>query len=301
MRNAHGRRPASARRSLRSGVALHVDFVHLHYAARNAQQQPGMPGSMGFTGGIVASNVPPQFEDVTFEQRLGEQLPLDAEVQGRERPRRRARRLLRLAAGGARVRVLPVPDAVPAGDERHFVGAESGAVHSRARTSTSSSSASIRAIHPKRPTRRSAPTWITGPCRRRRTAGISSPATRRPSSGSRGRGFTYQWDEETQQFAHVSGVLVTTPTARCPAISTAWSSHRRTCGWRSSIPARGVWDPSSRNCCSTASTTTRLEGRYGAAFMNILRLGGVLTVGLIVGFIVLMRWRESRHVAERHA
>jgi hypothetical protein len=27
----------------------------------------------------------------------------------------------------------------------------------------------------------------------------------------------------------------------------------------------------------------------------------VLTVGLIVGFIVLMRWRELRHVAERHA
>ena len=25
-----------------------------------AQQQPGLPGSMGFTGGIVASNVPPQ-------------------------------------------------------------------------------------------------------------------------------------------------------------------------------------------------------------------------------------------------
>jgi hypothetical protein len=35
--------------------------------------------------------------------------------------------------------------------------------------------------------------------------------------------------------------------------------------------------------------------------MNILRLGGVLTVGLIVGFVVLMRWRESSHVAERHA
>ena len=37
-----------------------------------------MPGSMGFTGGIVASNVPPQCKDVTFKQRLNEQLPLDA-------------------------------------------------------------------------------------------------------------------------------------------------------------------------------------------------------------------------------
>jgi hypothetical protein len=35
--------------------------------------------------------------------------------------------------------------------------------------------------------------------------------------------------------------------------------------------------------------------------MNILRLGGLLTVGVILGFVVLMRRRESRYVAERHA
>ena len=33
----------------------------------------------------------------------------------------------------------------------------------------------------------------------------------------------------------------------------------------------------------------------------LVGLGGVLTVSLIVGFIVLMRWRESRHAAERRA
>jgi hypothetical protein len=32
---------------------------------------------MGFSSGIVASNVPPQFKDVTFKQRLGDRLPLD--------------------------------------------------------------------------------------------------------------------------------------------------------------------------------------------------------------------------------
>jgi hypothetical protein len=35
--------------------------------------------------------------------------------------------------------------------------------------------------------------------------------------------------------------------------------------------------------------------------MNILRLGGVVTVGFIVGFIVLMRRREMRSATERHA
>jgi protein SCO1/2 len=43
------------------------------------------------------------------------------------------------------------------------------------------------------------------------------------------------------------------------------------------------------------------SGKYGAVFMNIMRLGGVLTVGLVLGFVVLMRLRESRRVAERHA
>jgi hypothetical protein len=35
--------------------------------------------------------------------------------------------------------------------------------------------------------------------------------------------------------------------------------------------------------------------------MNIMRLGGVLTVCFIGGFILLMRRREMRSTAERHA
>src|SRR5688572_31622638 len=59
--------------------ALCIGHSALGIDARvSAQQQPGLPGSMGFTGGIVASNVPPQFKDVTFKQRLGDRLPLDA-------------------------------------------------------------------------------------------------------------------------------------------------------------------------------------------------------------------------------
>src|SRR5262245_4349903 len=63
-------------RALLSLCILHVAFCMTGVSV-SAQQQPGMPGSMGFTGGIVASNVPPQFQDVTFKQRLGDRLPLD--------------------------------------------------------------------------------------------------------------------------------------------------------------------------------------------------------------------------------
>jgi protein SCO1/2 len=35
-------------------------------------------------------------------------------------------------------------------------------------------------------------------------------------------------------------------------------------------------------------------GRYGAAVMNLVRLGGILTVGAMVAFFVMTRRRESR-------
>ena len=62
----------------RALVSLCIVHCAFFMTTLSAQQQPGMPGSMGFSSGIVASNVPPQFKDVTFKQRLGDRLPLDA-------------------------------------------------------------------------------------------------------------------------------------------------------------------------------------------------------------------------------
>src|SRR6185503_4491762 len=68
-------------RQVRARVVVSLCIVHLAFCitgiSLSAQQQPGMPVAMGFSSGIVASNVPPQFKDVTFAQRLGQKLPLD--------------------------------------------------------------------------------------------------------------------------------------------------------------------------------------------------------------------------------
>src|SRR4030095_13139745 len=77
MLNAQRGRPA---RVCVLGCALTFGHWALSIAPVSAQQQPGMPGSMGFSSGIVASNVPPQFKDVTFAQRLGQKLPLAARL-----------------------------------------------------------------------------------------------------------------------------------------------------------------------------------------------------------------------------
>jgi protein SCO1/2 len=43
------------------------------------------------------------------------------------------------------------------------------------------------------------------------------------------------------------------------------------------------------------------SGRYGVVVMNLIRLGGVVTVALVAGFILLMRRRETRTPAEGRA
>jgi len=114
-------------------------------------------------------------------------------------------------------------------------------------------------------------------------------------------GFTYEWDEETQQFSHVSGVLVATPDGRLSRYfyGVEFSPKDLRLALVDSSQGRlgSVVEELLLYCFHYDPST----GKYGAAFMNILRLGGVLTVGLILGFVVLMRRRESRHVAERHA
>jgi len=126
----------------------------------------------------------------------------------------------------------------------------------------------------------------------------SEPEIQRVTSAA---GFTYQWDEESQQFAHVSGVLVVTPDGRLSRYfyGVEFSPKDLRLALVDSGQGRlgSVVEELLLYCFHYDPST----GKYGAAFMNIMRLGAVLTVGLILGFVVLMRWRESRHVAERHA
>ena len=114
-------------------------------------------------------------------------------------------------------------------------------------------------------------------------------------------GFSYRWEERTQQFAHVSGVLTVTPEGRLSRYFYGIEYSPR--------DLRLALVESSENQIGSAVDELLLycfqydpeAGQYGPMVMNIMRLGGVLTAGLIVAFIVVMRWRESRHAAERCA
>jgi protein SCO1/2 len=287
------------------GVRVAVSFCILHFAfcitAVQAQQQPGMPGSMGFSSGIVASNVPPQFKDVTFAQRLGQKLPLDVrftDEAGRSvalgeyfgsRPvvlafvYYQCPMLCTQVMNGisSALKVLPFAP----GNDFDIV-----LVSFDPRDTPEAANAKKRAHLDHWAATPTANGWhfLTG----------TEASIRQVTAAA---GFTYQWDAETNQFAHVSGLLVATHDGTLSRYFYGVEYSPR--DLRLALIDSGdgkigsVVDELLLYCFQYDPS----HGRYGAVFMNIMRLGGVLTVCFIGGFVLLMRRREMRSTAERHA
>jgi protein SCO1/2 len=267
----------------------------------SAQQQPGMPGSMGMTGGIVASNVPPKFKDVTFAQRLGEPLPLDARFTDEEgravtlgdyfgrKPvvlafvYYQCPMLCPLVMNGISSALTVVPFTVGKDFDIVLISFDS-------RDTSAAANAKKRAHLLNWSASDTAAGWhfLSG----------EESEIRRVATAA---GFTYQWDEQTQQFAHVSGLLVATPDGRLSRYFYGVEYSPRDLRMALVDSGQGrlgsVVDELLLYCFHYDPSS----GQYGAVFMNIMRLGGVLTVFLIAGYVVLMRWRETRQIAERHA
>jgi protein SCO1/2 len=114
-------------------------------------------------------------------------------------------------------------------------------------------------------------------------------------------GFTYQWDERLQQFAHVSGVLVTTPGGRLSRYfyGIEYSPKELRLALVDSGEGRvgSVIDELLLYCFHYDPEA----GRYGAVVMNLIRLGGVVTLAVMAGFFLLSRRRVLRTHAEGRA
>jgi len=109
-------------------------------------------------------------------------------------------------------------------------------------------------------------------------------------------GFRYSYDEYNQQFAHASGIMVVTPTgklyryfldikypARDLQLSLVQASDNK---------VGSVFDQALLFCFHYDPA----QGKYGPAIMNLVRLGGVLTV-LGMGIMVLALRRKDRSAA----
>ena len=114
-------------------------------------------------------------------------------------------------------------------------------------------------------------------------------------------GFNYQWDVKTQQFAHMSGVLVITPDGRLSRYFYGIEYSPKELRLALVESGKGAIGSKIDELLLYCFHYDPASGRYGVVVMNLIRLGGVVTVALLAGFILLMRRRETRTPAEGRA
>jgi protein SCO1/2 len=107
-------------------------------------------------------------------------------------------------------------------------------------------------------------------------------------------GFQYVYDEETQQYAHATGITVLTPKGKISrylfGIEYAPKDLRLALVESANEQLGSVVDQLLLYCFKYDPAT----GKYGATVMFFLRLGAVLTIVAIVGFFLIMRRRDRR-------
>lgn len=261
--------------------ALSMTGVHAQYG-----NQP--------RAGTPASELPAQLKDITFEQRLNETLPLDARFKdetGRS-----------VALGDYFTGNKPVVfafvyyqcpmlcsqvmngissalKAVPFAPGKDF---DVVLVSFDPRDTPAAATEKKRAHLEYWGAQASAGAWhfLTG----------EESSIRRVTSAA---GFNYRWDAATGQFAHVSAVLVVTPDGRLSRYfyGVEYSPKELRMALVESGEGRvgSMMDELLLYCYHYDPSA----GRYGVIVMNLVRLGGVLTVGFMAGFILLMRRREA--------
>lgn len=111
-------------------------------------------------------------------------------------------------------------------------------------------------------------------------------------------GFRYVYDEDTDQYAHASGITVLTPQGEVSrylfGIDYAPKDLRLALTEASDGRVGGVVEQLLLLCFSYDPST----GRYGTTIMFFLRLAGVLTIVAIAGFILVSRRRDRRRREE---
>ena len=107
-------------------------------------------------------------------------------------------------------------------------------------------------------------------------------------------GFRYAWDPKIQQYAHASGIMVATPDGRLShyfyGIEYAPKDLRLALVESSQGKLGNAVDQVVLYCYHYDPAT----GKYGAVVVNMLRLGGALTLLMVGGFLAVAWRRELR-------
>jgi protein SCO1 len=266
-----------------------LPFTFFLSAAAAAQTSPGLQGP--HEQGIASTTTPQQLKDVTFEQRLNTMLPLDARF--RDETGRDVRlgdyfgqrpvvlafvyyscpMLCTQVLNGVSSAAKVLPFAVGSDFDVVFVSFDP---RDTPQAAAEKKRAQLDDYH------QAAEGWhyLTG----------DEDSIRRVTAAA---GFSYRWDEASGQYAHASGVLVATPDGRLSryfyGVEYSPKELRLAIVESSNGRIGSLVDQLLLYCYHYDPAS----GRYGAIAMNLVRLGGAVTLVLLGGFIWLMRRRES--------
>src|SRR5215510_4332393 len=111
-------------------------------------------------------------------------------------------------------------------------------------------------------------------------------------------GFRYVWDQDNQQYAHASGIMLLTPDGHIAqyryGIEYAPSELRLGLVESSQGKIGTIVDQLLLYCYHYAPR----QGRYGAAIFDILRISALATIVLLGGFMIIMFRRERAAVRQ---
>jgi len=269
-----------------------------------AQQEPGFPspGLGMMEPGTLATARLPQLENVTFKQRLNTKLPLDAAFRDEnDRPVTLAQyfdgkkpvvlafvyyscpMLCTQVMNGVSRAVKVLPFSAGKDFDVVFVSFDP-----RDRPETAAAKKAELMSYWSMQNQSGAWHLLTG----------EAPAIKAITSAA---GFNYQWDEKTQQFAHMSGVLVITPDGRLSRYFYGIEYSPKELRLALVESGQGHVGSMVDELLLYCYHYDPASGRYGAVVMNLVRLGGVLTLVLLGAFFVLARRRDIHSPTEGHA
>jgi protein SCO1/2 len=107
-------------------------------------------------------------------------------------------------------------------------------------------------------------------------------------------GFTYVWDDRTQQFAHPSGIVVATPEGKISRYFFGIDYASRDVKFALIESSQGRIGNAIDQLLLYCYHYDPATGSYGFVAMGLVRIGGALTVLALVGFVVLSIRREGR-------
>jgi protein SCO1/2 len=107
-------------------------------------------------------------------------------------------------------------------------------------------------------------------------------------------GFSFYWDEQTQQFAHASGIVVATPAGRLSRYFFGIDYSARDLKFALIESSREKIGSLADRLLLYCYHYDPATGNYGFLAMRAVRLGGAVTLVALFGFILVSLRRETR-------